>query len=54
MMVLCFYMSVIDRMHLDEDQRSHFINIGNQCNIPVHGLVMMASKEDVSQNADMW
>jgi DNA 3'-phosphatase len=40
---------VIDRMHLDCDQRSHFIKVGKQCNVQVHALVMLASKEDIHQ-----
>jgi DNA 3'-phosphatase len=40
---------VIDRMHLDSDQRRHFIKLGKQCNVPVHCLVMLASKEDVRE-----
>ena len=32
---------VIDRMHLDPEQRGIFIEIGKQCQVPVvHGLVM--------------
>ncbi|KAL3801506.1 hypothetical protein HJC23_000944 [Cyclotella cryptica] len=40
---------VVDRMHLDPEQRSHFIKIGKQCNVQVHALVMMASKEEVHE-----
>lgn len=38
---------VIDRMHLDEEQRQHFIQLGRQCKVPVHCLVIMATKEEV-------
>jgi DNA 3'-phosphatase len=38
---------VIDRMHLDEEQRRHFINLGRQCQVPVHCLVITATKEEV-------
>jgi len=38
---------VIDRMHLDEEQRHHFIQLGRQCQVPVHCLVIMATKEEV-------
>jgi len=38
---------VIDRMHLDAEQRSYFLQLGKQCQVPVHGLVMLASKEEV-------
>ncbi|KAL7485369.1 hypothetical protein ACHAW6_010963 [Cyclotella cf. meneghiniana] len=40
---------VVDRMHLDPEQRSHFIEIGKQCNVPVHALVLIASKEEVHE-----
>ncbi|KAL9187310.1 hypothetical protein ACHAXT_001413 [Thalassiosira profunda] len=38
---------VIDRMHLDADQRSHFVGVAKQCQVPVHALVLVASKEEV-------
>ena len=38
---------VIDRMHLDAEQRSHFIKIGKLCNVEVHAMVMLASKEEI-------
>jgi len=38
---------VIDRMHLDAEQRNHFLQLGKLCRVPVHGLVLMASKEEV-------
>ncbi|KAL7520441.1 hypothetical protein ACHAWX_005183 [Stephanocyclus meneghinianus] len=40
---------VVDRMHLDPEQRRHFIEIGKQCNVPVHALVLIASKEEVHE-----
>ena len=39
---------VIDRMHLDSEQRGHFVQIGKECQVSIHALVMLASKEDVS------
>ena len=40
---------VVDRMHLDKEQRAHFVNIGNNCNVPVHALVLVASKQDIER-----
>ncbi len=38
---------VIDRMHLDAEQRQHFVEIGRQCQVPVHCLVILATKEEI-------
>lgn len=40
---------VVDRMNLDKDQRAHFVRIGNHCNVPVHALVLVASKQDIER-----
>ena len=40
---------VIDRMHLDQDQRRHFIQIGQECKAHIHALVMLASKGEVEE-----
>ena len=39
---------VVDRMHLDSEQRGHFVQIGKECQVPIHAVVMLASKEDVA------
>ncbi len=38
---------VIDRMHLDKQQRQYFIQIGKEAGVHVHCLVFMVSKEEV-------
>ena len=38
---------VIDRMHLDKQQRQYFIQIGKEAGAHVHCLVFMVSKEEV-------
>ena len=38
---------VIDRMHLDKQQRQYFIQIGKEAGVQVHCLVFMVSKEEV-------
>jgi DNA 3'-phosphatase len=39
--------AVIDRMHLDEEQRGHFVRLGKECQVPVHCLVLVATREEV-------
>lgn len=43
------YCVVVDRMHLDEDQRRHFVLLGKQCQVPVHCLVLSATREEVTE-----
>ena len=40
---------VVDRMHLNIEQRRYFLDIGRQCNVPVHAVVFLASAEEVRQ-----
>lgn len=40
---------VVDRMHLDEEQRSFFINVAKQAGTPVHALLLQPPKEVVLQ-----
>lgn len=40
---------VVDRMHLESEQRSHFVLLGKECQVPVHALVMIATKEEVKE-----
>lgn len=44
---------VIDRMHLDAEQRSFFLRLGQQCEVPVHGVVMVASQEEVERRVKL-
>ena len=43
------YCVVVDRMHLDEEQRQHFVLLGKQCQVPVHCLVLLATMEEVTE-----
>jgi diketogulonate reductase-like aldo/keto reductase len=36
-------------MHLDEEQRQHFVLLGKQCQVPVHCLVLLATREEVTE-----
>jgi len=40
---------VVDRMHLNSEQRRYFVVIGRRCNVPVHAIVFLASAEEVRQ-----
>jgi DNA 3'-phosphatase len=38
---------VVDRMHLDVEQRSHFIHLAKQSGVPVHALLLQPPKDVV-------
>lgn len=40
---------VVDRMHLDELQRSHFVNIAKDANVCVHAVALTAPKSVVTE-----
>ena len=40
---------VIDRMHLDPEQRLHFIQVAQRANVPVHAVVLHASRSELIQ-----
>jgi hypothetical protein len=42
------YCVVVDQMHLDEEQRQHFVLLGKKCQVPVHCLVLLATREEVT------
>lgn len=40
---------VVDRMHLNEEQRGHFVAIGKECNVQVHAVLLQPSKDVVAK-----
>jgi predicted kinase len=40
---------VIDRTHLDPEQRLHFIQVAQRANVPVHAVVLHASRSELVQ-----
>ena len=39
---------VVDRMHLDKDQRKYFVDVAKECNVPVHVVLLNPSKEIIT------
>lgn len=40
---------VIDRMHLDQDQRAHFISIAKECEVPIHCVFLQPARDVVEK-----
>jgi DNA 3'-phosphatase len=40
---------IIDRMHLDPEQRKYFVNVAKECKVPAHVVLLNPPKEVVSE-----